>query len=258
MKFQQDGDDISLVDCHATISCYSRYHGLVSARILGYLPDNAIFMKTKRRFGAFITFEGGEGSGKTTQIPYLAQYLRSVGCPVLVTKEPGGTRSGRAIRSILLKNTTNPIDSRCELFLYLADRAQHITEVVRPALEAGKIVICDRHADATMAYQAFGRKLNLKFIATLNHFATGGLKPALTFLLDQPPEVGLARCRNRELMNRLDLEELTFHRRVRRGYRKLARSDSERIRVIDAKQTPEKVEAAIQRYAQQFFKEQLH
>ena len=111
------------------------------------------------------------------------------------------------MRSILLKNTTNPIDSKCELFLYLADRAQHIAEVVKPALQAGRIVICDRHADATVAYQAFGRELNVKFITTLNRFATGGLRPALTFLLDQPPEIGLARCRKRASMNRLDREE---------------------------------------------------
>tara|TARA_B100000315_G_scaffold258674_1_gene311639 strand:- start:1428 stop:2075 length:648 start_codon:yes stop_codon:yes gene_type:complete len=215
-------------------------------------------MKTKRHFGTFITLEGGEGSGKTTQAPHLAQYLQSTGYPVLMTKEPGGTASGRLIRSILLKNTTNPIDSKCELFLYLADRAQHVTEVVKPALEAGKIVICDRHADATVAYQAFGRELNLKFITVLNRFSTGGLKPALTFLLDQPPEVGLARCRNRMSMNRIDREELAFHRRVRRGYRELARSNSKRILVIDAKQTPEKVEAAIRRHTQRFFKEQLY
>ena len=215
-------------------------------------------MGIKRRFGAFITLEGGEGSGKTTQVPRLAQYFRSAGYPVLVTKEPGGTISGRSMRSILLKNTTNPIDSKCELFLYLADRAQHVEEVVKPALEAGKIVISDRHADATIAYQAFGRELNVKFITALNRFATGGLKPALTFLLDQPPEVGLARCQNRAPMNRLDREGLAFHRRVRRGYRELARSEPDRIRVINAKLDPDKVQAAIQRHAQQFLKEQLH
>jgi len=162
------------------------------------------------------------------------------------------------MRSILLKNTTDPIDSKCELFLYLADRAQHIAEVVKPALKAGKVVICDRHADATVAYQAFGRELNVKFIATLNRFATGGLKPALTLLLDQPPEVGLARCRKRASMNRLDREELAFHRRVRQGYRELARSEPDRIRVINAKLDPDKVQAAIQRHAQRFLKQYLH
>ena len=215
-------------------------------------------MGIKRRFGIFITLEGGEGSGKTTQIHRLAQYFRSAGYPVLATKEPGGTVSGRSMRSILLKNTTNPIDSKCELFLYLADRAQHIAEVVKPALKAGKVVICDRHADATVAYQAFGRELNVKFIATLNRFATGGLKPALTLLLDQPPEVGLARCRKRASMNRLDREELAFHRRVRQGYRELARSEPDRIRVINAKLDPDKVQAAIQRHAQRFLKQYLH
>lgn len=215
-------------------------------------------MGIKRRFGTFITLEGGEGSGKTTQVPRLEQYFRSAGYPVLVTKEPGGTASGRLMRSILLKNTTNPIDSKCELFLYLADRAQHIAEVVKPALQAGKIVICDRHADATVAYQAFGRELNMKFITTVNRFATGGLKPSLTFLLDQPPEIGLARFQTRATMNRLDREELAFHRRVRRGYRELARSEPDRIRIINAKQGPDSVEAAIRRHAQRFLKERLH
>ncbi len=215
-------------------------------------------MGNTRRFGTFITLEGGEGSGKTTQVPRLAQYFRSAGYPVLVTKEPGGTVSGRSMRSILLKNTTNPIDSKCELFLYLADRAQHITEVVKPALRDGKIVICDRHADATVAYQAFGREINIKFVVTLNRFATGGLKPALTLLLDQPPEIGLARCQQRASMNRLDREELAFHRRVRRGYRELARAEPDRIRVINAKLAPDRVETAIRRHAQRFLKKQLN
>ena len=214
-------------------------------------------MGIKHRFGTFITLEGGEGSGKTTQVPRLAQYFRSAGYPVFVTKEPGGTVSGQSIRPILLKNTTNPIDSKCELFLYLADRAQHVAEVVGPALKAGKIVICDRHADATVAYQAFGRELNVKFITTLNRFATGGLKPELTFLLDQPPEVGLARCRNRASMNRLDREELAFHRRVRQGYRELARSEPNRILVINAKPNPDKVQAAIQRHVKRFLKDRF-
>ena len=214
-------------------------------------------MGIKRRFGAFITLEGGEGSGKTTQVPRLAQYFRSAGYPVVVTMEPGGTASGRSMRSILLKNTTNPIDFKCELFLYLADRAQHVAEVVGPALKAGKIVICDRHADATVAYQAFGRELNVKFITTLNRFATDELKPALTFLLDQPPDVGLARCRKRASMNRLDREELAFHRRVRQGYRELARSEPNRFRVINAKPSPDKVQAAIQRHVKRFLKERL-
>ncbi len=215
-------------------------------------------MGNTRRFGTFITLEGGEGSGKTTQVHRLAQYFRSAGYPVLVTKEPGGTVSGRSMRSILLKNTTNPIDAKCELFLYLADRAQHITEVVKPALRDGKIVICDRHADATVAYQAFGREINIKFVVTLNRFATGGLKPALTLLLDQPPEIGLARCQQRASMNRLDREELAFHRRVRRGYRELARAEPDRIRVINAKLAPDRVETAIRRHAQRFLKKQLN
>ena len=211
-------------------------------------------MGIKQRAGVFITLEGGEGSGKTTQVPYLAQYLRSLGYTTVITKEPGGTVSGRSMRSILLKNTTTPIDATCELFLFLADRAQHMAEIVKPALEAGKIVISDRHADATVAYQAFGRKHDVTFITTLNRFATSGVKPALTFLLDQPPEVGLARCRNRASMNRLDREELSFHRRVRKGYRELARLETNRIRVINAKLTPEKVKAAIRRHAERFIK----
>ncbi len=214
-------------------------------------------MWNKQYSGTFITLEGGEGSGKTTQIPHLARFLRSAGYSVVVTKEPGGTRPGKSMRSILLKNTTDPIDPKCELFLFLADRAQHIAEVVNPALEAGKIVISDRHADATVAYQAFGRQRDLTFIANLNRFATSELKPALTFLLDQPPEVGLARCRNRASMNRLDREELAFHKRVRAGYRKIARSEPDRIRIVNANQSPEKVEAAIRRHAERFIEKRL-
>jgi len=214
-------------------------------------------MQMKRHLGAFITLEGGEGSGKTTQLPRLARYFRSAGYAVLETKEPGGTAAGLTIRSILLKNNSAPINSRCELFLYLADRAQHIADVVKPAIEKGKIVISDRHSDATMAYQAFGRQLNTKLIATMNRFATEDLMPSLTLLLDQPPEIGLERCRTRSSMNRLDREELHFHRRVRSGYRILARSEPNRIRIIDAKQPPDKVEAAIQRQAKKFIKAYL-
>ena len=214
-------------------------------------------MRIKRYSGAFITLEGGEGSGKTTQLSRLAAYFRSAGYSVVMTNEPGGTAPGRSMRSILLKNTTHPIDSKCELFLFLADRAQHLAEVVRPALEAGKIVISDRHADATVAYQAFGRERDSKFITTLNRFVTDGLKPVLTFLLDQPPEVGLARCRSRASINRLDREELAFHKRVRRGYRELARSEPDRIRVINARPDPDNVEAAMRRQAERFLKEQF-
>ena len=215
-------------------------------------------MGIRRRFGAFITFEGGEGSGKTTQVSRLAQYVRSAGYRVIVTKEPGGTASGRSMRSLLLKNTMPPLDSKCELFLYLSDRAEHIAAIVKPALDEGKIVISDRHADATVAYQGCGRALGMTRVASLNRFATGGLKPALTFLLDQPPEIGLARFRNRAAMNRLDREELAFHKRVRKGYRELARSDPGRIRVINAALPPDVVAAAIQRHAERFLKAHWH
>ena len=187
----------------------------------------------------FLTFEGGEGSGKTTQIQLLAQALKARGLVCVTTREPGGTEIGTEIRKILLDGKNHHLDALAELMLYAADRAQHIGETIRPALEAGKIVLCDRFTDATVAYQGFGRELDLKLITELNQLATGGLKPDRTYLLDLPVEAGLARAkarlqRQKSSEGRFEAEALSFHEKVREGYLRLAREETRRIRVVDA------------------------
>jgi dTMP kinase len=182
----------------------------------------------------FITFEGTEGSGKTTQLKKLAAHLGTV----VVTKEPGGTPSADRIRAILL-DTTSHLDPIAELFLFAASRRQHVIEVIRPALQAGKVVLCDRFTDATLAYQGFGRMLNLDQLRMLNDWATDSLHPDLTLVFDLPEELGLTRARHRNERatrdeGRFEAEDLRFHRRVREGYLALATAEPERFVVIDA------------------------
>ncbi len=194
----------------------------------------------------FITFEGPEGSGKSSQLARLAPFLAERGFDILVTREPGGTVIGDQIRNCLhdVENTT--MAAPTELLLYSASRAQLVQEVIRPVLEAGKIVLCDRYADSTLAYQGFGRGLDLDDLQVITNFATGGLKPDLTILLDIPVERGLERRRRWGAeMNRLDLEELAFHERVRQGYHELVRADMGRWCIIDADRTAEEVQEDI-------------
>lgn len=185
----------------------------------------------------FITFEGIEGCGKTTQIRLLAERLRTSGREVLVTREPGGCPIADAIRSILLHPGSSALVPRAELLLYAAARAQHVDEVIRPALTRGTLVLCDRFIDATVAYQGGGRGLDPSLIASLNALATDGLLPNLTLLLDMPAEEGLQRARQRNASapeeDRFERENLDFHRRVRSGYLQLA-AQHERFMVIDA------------------------
>lgn len=182
----------------------------------------------------FITFEGIEGSGKTTQMRRLAERLPGA----IVTKEPGGTPSADRIRAILL-DSSSKLDPVAELFLFAASRRQHVVEVIRPALERGAIVLCDRFTDATLAYQGFGRVLDLDKLRLLNDWATDSLKPDVTLLLDLPEEVGLRRARSRNVAapsdeGRFEAEDLRFHRRVREGYLALAAAEPQRFIVIDA------------------------
>jgi len=186
----------------------------------------------------FITFEGTEGCGKSTQLRLLADHLRRQGLQVCVTREPGGCPISDAIRQILLDPSSAGMDPQTELFLYAAARAQHMAEVVRPALERGEIVLCDRFTDATLAYQGYGRGLDIEQISALNRDATGSREPDLTLLLDIPLETGLARAISRNSdaevdEGRFEQEELSFHRRVRDGYLTLARNE-QRFRVIPA------------------------
>ncbi len=194
----------------------------------------------------FITFEGPEGSGKSSQIALLSDFLRQQGFTVITTREPGGTLIGDQIRDVLHDVANTAMVPAAELLLYSASRAQLVGEVVRPALAAGQIVICDRFYDSTLAYQGYGRTLDLTELSHITQFATGGLKPDLTLLLDIEVERGLARRRDGgEEMNRLDLEVVSFHRRVRDGYHELALLEPERWVIVDADQPVTAVQAAL-------------
>ncbi len=188
----------------------------------------------------FITFEGIEGCGKTTQVRLLAEFLTSRGHDVTVTREPGGCAIADQVRAILLDAENRALVPLAELLLYAAARAQHVEEVIRPALAAGGIVICDRFTDATVAYQGFGRSLDRELIDRLNGIATGGIRPDLTLLLDCPEETGLARAMERinssagAREERFEQESLRFHRAVRQGYLSLAEAEPHRFLVLDA------------------------
>ncbi len=195
--------------------------------------------------GLFITFEGVEGSGKTTQISRLAEWLEHRGRIVLRTREPGGTPAGEQIRQVLLDHRNMALTAHTEAFLVLAARAQHLHEVIRPALAQGAIVLCDRFADSTLAYQGYGRGLNVASLRRLNRLATQGLEADLTILFDVPVATGLARRRNHRHNNRLDLESDAFHMRIRKGFLRLARREPDRIKVVDASVSPVRVSDAV-------------
>ncbi|MDE2060122.1 MAG: dTMP kinase [candidate division NC10 bacterium] len=208
--------------------------------------------------GLFITFEGGEGSGKTTQLKLLANRIRASGKEVVEAHDPGGTAIGKEIRTLLLHPGSAPIAAATELLLYEASRAQLVREVVAPAMARGTIVLCDRFTDSTVAYQGYGRSLDLDLIQRLNRFATGDLAPDLTILLDLDPRIGLMRCRrgvgadtsaglNTEssCWDRIESEPLDFHQRIREGYLALAREESDRIAVIDATLSVAGIEAVV-------------
>jgi dTMP kinase len=182
--------------------------------------------------GLFITFEGGEGCGKTTQSRLLLKRLEQQNVPVVLTHEPGGTALGNELRKALKRKRDSSISSQAELFLLGASRAQLVAEVIRPALEEGKVVICDRFTHSTMVYQGYGRGLDFTAIKMVNNMATGYLNPDLVILLDISPEQGLAR--KQSLKDRFELEDLSFHRRVREGYLKMAAAEPDRWLVIDA------------------------
>jgi len=196
--------------------------------------------------GRFITFEGPEGCGKTTQVGLLASWLTSQGLDLVVTREPGGTPIGEKIRDLLHDRHHTEMTPEAEILLYSAARAQHVARVIRPALEAGKLVLCDRFYDSTYAYQGYGRGLPMKALRHITTFATGGLTPDLTVYLDVAPEVGLRRRqKSGEALNRLDLEALDFHRRVQAGYLDLISAEPNRWRAVDASGSIETVQSII-------------
>ena len=184
--------------------------------------------------GLFITFEGIEGCGKTTQIRLLADHLRAAERSVVLTREPGGTPAAEAIRAILLDPAHDALSPTTELLLYAAARAQHVHQIIRPAVEAGAVVLCDRFADSTEAYQGGGRALPHKTIDILRDIATDGTGPDCTILLDLPASEGLARTRSRGELDRIEGESIAFHERVRAAFLAIAAREPERVIVIDA------------------------
>lgn len=217
--------------------------------------------------GKLIVFEGVEGGGKTTQIQLLQNWLlekgqsipfssKSTDLEVIVTREPGGTKLGKALRGLLLDADVSgeSIQERAELLLYAADRAQHIEALIKPHLSRGAIVLCDRFTDSTIAYQGYGRGLDVELIQQLNHIATGGLKSDLILWLDIDVEIGLARAKNRGKPDRMEQADIEFHRRVKQGYQELAKGNPLIVR-IDANLTMEKVQQQIQEIMKRKLKE---
>jgi dTMP kinase len=201
--------------------------------------------------GTFITFEGIEGSGKSTQVVLLANHLKSLGIHVVLTREPGGTPIGDQVRKVLLDPANCALDPTAELLLYAAGRAQHLKEIIRPQLAAGAAVLCDRFADATLAYQGYGRGLDIDTIRTLDAVVCAGLRPDLTILFDIDTAVGVARARGRnssrglEAEARFENEAIAFHERVRRGYLTLAGREPDRIRIVDASRSVDAIQAEV-------------
>ena len=192
--------------------------------------------------GLFITFEGIDGCGKTTQIELLKDYFEQKGYTVLLTREPGAKGLGEKFREILL-NYDGEVSSNCESFLFLADRAQHIDTIIKPAIEKGHIVLCDRHTDSTVAYQGYGRMLDLKQIHDLNKIATNGIKPDKTFILDIDVETSFERIgKSRDRMENAGIE---FFKRVRNGYLEISRQEPERVKLLYGKDTIENIHKQI-------------
>jgi dTMP kinase len=199
------------------------------------------------RSGLFITFEGGEGCGKSTQVARLAARLRALGKTVVTTREPGGTSIGEEIRHVLqYSKAGHAMVPETEVLLFSASRAQHVRELILPALARGEIVICDRFADSTTVYQGVARKLDAKSVARLNEFAIDGCRPHLTLLLDLDVRLGMERSQQRQMtFDRMQEQKLDFYERVRRGYRALAKREPNRIKIVDATPHPDEVENAV-------------
>lgn len=206
--------------------------------------------------GRFITVEGGEGAGKSTNLDFLQQLMERAGRRVVRTREPGGTPLGEEVRALLLGHREEGMDSTAELLLMFAARAEHIQRVIRPALERGDWVLCDRFTDATYAYQGGGRGLDLEPVRTLESLVQGSLRPDLTLLLDLPVETGLCRAGRRSSPDRFEQEDLAFFRRVRDAYRDRAAAEPGRFRVVDASRSLERVQQQIRGVVEDFMARQ--
>lgn len=200
----------------------------------------------------FITLEGGDGSGKTTMMGRLAAYMQGRSIPYLITREPGGIEIAEKIRSIILDPQHTSMDARTEALLYAAARRQHLVEKVEPALREGVTVLCDRFVDSSLVYQGYARGLGMEEVWSINRFAVEGRMPDLTLLFDIEPEIGMSRIEanaERE-KNRLDMESMAFHGKVKEGYMLVAENNKERIRIVDASKTPDQVEREMIKYVE--------
>lgn len=206
----------------------------------------------------FITLEGPEGSGKTTHAPLLAKHLRQLGYTVFTTREPGGTQISDQIREVLTRLDNSGMNPRTELLLFCAARAQLVEEVIRPRIAQGEIVISDRYADSTIAYQGYGHGLDIDFLHRLLSFATGNLKPDLTVLLDVDAKEGLSRKQKEGEWNRLDAYAVAFHERVRAGYLEMANVEPQRWQVIDAGQSFEVVQSCLTRLVETMVRQKIN
>ncbi|HLF18770.1 MAG TPA: dTMP kinase [Candidatus Omnitrophota bacterium] len=202
--------------------------------------------------GKFITFEGSEGSGKSTQIELIKKYLKRKGRSVLFVREPGGVAISEKIRRILLDAKNVRMGKECETFLYMAARAQLVAEVIRPALQKGKIILCDRFLDSTLAYQGYGCGVDLALIKKMGAFATQGITPDLTLVFDIEPQTGLSRIHRKK--DRIERRKLSYHQKVRRGYLTIARQEPKRVKVIKVNGSPEIIHAKVKAYIERLLK----
>jgi dTMP kinase len=194
----------------------------------------------------FITFEGSEGSGKSTQLKMLSAFLKKKGFGVIITREPGGSALAEKIRKLLLDKNNNKMTAKTELLLYLASRAQHVNDVIVPALKSGKIVLCDRFHDSTVAYQGYARGMDITVLNMMNSFAAGSLKPDMTIFMDISVKEGLKRAvKAKGCKDRIELEKLSFHKKVKAGYLKIASKEPGRVKVIKSIGLPEEISRKI-------------
>ena len=199
--------------------------------------------------GKFITFEGSEGSGKSTQIELAQQYLESKGKNVLFLREPGGVKISENIRNILLDTETKDMTDECETLLYMAARAQLVSEIIIPALNSGKVILCDRFLDSTVAYQGYGNGVDIEKIKNIGKFVTQGFTPDLTFLFDLNVEEGFARINRSK--DRIEQRGIDYHSRVRSGYLEIAKSEPDRVKLIDARKSKEEIQSMVQKHIDQ-------